>query len=228
MDAPPLSPLEARVLGVLIEKQRSVPDTYPLSLNALVAGSNQKTSRSPIMNASEAEVLEALDALKHRSLVLETSGGRVMRYAHNAERVLGLPSQSVALLATLALRGPQTAAELRSNSDRLHRFADVSAVEGFLHELAERTPALVAELPRSPGTRETRWIQLLTAPLEADRPRDDQADGRSADLESIAAQLKALRDDVDGLKTAIAALEAAQAMPASDLSRPRGSTSEVP
>ena len=138
MDPSPLSPLEARVLGVLVEKQRSVPDTYPMSLNALVAGCNQKTSRSPIMNATEAEVLEALDALKHRSLVVETSGGRVMRYAHNAERALGLPSQSVALLATLALRGPQTAAELRSNSDRLHRFADVSAVEAFLHELAER------------------------------------------------------------------------------------------
>ena len=165
MNPLPLSPLEARVLGVLVEKQRSVPDTYPMSLNALVAGCNQKTSRSPIMNATEAEVLEALDALKHRSLVVETSGGRVMRYAHNAERALGLPSQSVALLATLALRGAQTAAELRSNSDRLHRFADVSAVEAFLHELAERPAGeLVAELPRSPGTRETRWVQLLSGP----------------------------------------------------------------
>lgn len=214
MDASPLSPLEARVLGVLIEKQHSVPDTYPMSLNALVAGCNQKTSRSPIMNASEAEVLEVLDALKHRSLVVETSGGRVMRYAHNAERALGLPSQSVALLATLALRGPQTAAELRSNSDRLHRFADVSAVEGFLHELAERpSGALVAELPRSPGTRETRWIELLSgppAPAAADAARSDHAAERSADAESIAAQLQALRDDVDRLKAAVASLEAAR------------------
>ena len=214
MDASPLSPLEARVLGVLIEKQRSVPDTYPMSLNALAAGCNQKTSRSPIMSASEAEVLEALDALKHRSLVVETSGGRVMRYAHNAERALGLPSQSVALLATLALRGPQTAAEIRSNSDRLHRFADVSAVEGFLHELADRSSgALVAELPRSPGTRETRWVQLLSgspAPAAADTARSDDAAGRSADAESIAAQLEALREDVDRLKAAVAALEAAR------------------
>jgi uncharacterized protein YceH (UPF0502 family) len=214
MDASPLSPLEARVLGVLIEKQRSVPDTYPMSLNALVAGCNQKTSRSPIMNASEAEVLEVLDALKHRSLVVETSGGRVMRYAHNAERALGLPSQSVALLATLALRGPQTAAELRSNSDRLHRFADVSAVEGFLHELAERpSGALVAELPRSPGTRETRWVELLSGPpvpAAADAARSDHAAAPNADMESIAAQLQVLRDDVDRLKAAVASLEAAR------------------
>ena len=211
MDPSPLSPLEARVLGVLVEKQRSVPDTYPMSLNALVAGCNQKTSRSPIMNASEAEVLEALDALKHRSLVVETSGGRVMRYAHNAERALGLPSQSVALLATLALRGPQTAAELRSNSDRLHRFADVSAVEAFLHELAERPAGeLVAELPRSPGTRETRWVHLLSGPpaaAAADTARSDVAAERSMDVESIATQLQALREDVERLKVAVATLQ---------------------
>jgi uncharacterized protein YceH (UPF0502 family) len=220
MDPSPLSPLETRVLGVLIEKQRSVPDTYPMSLNALVAGCNQKTSRSPIMNASEAEVLEALDALKHRSLVVETSGGRVMRYAHNAERALGLPSQSVALLATLALRGPQTAAELRSNSDRLHRFADVSAVEAFLHELAERPAGeLVAELPRSPGTRETRWVHLLSgppAPAAADTARSDVAAERSMDVELIATQLQALRDDVERLKVAVATLQGDRGMGAAE------------
>ncbi len=220
MDPSPLSPLEARVHGVLIEKQRSVPDTYPMSLNALVAGCNQKTSRSPIMNASEAEVLEALDALKHRSLVVETSGGRVMRYAHNAERALGLPSQSVALLATLALRGPQTAAELRSNSDRLHRFADVSAVEAFLHELAERPAGeLVAELPRSPGTRETRWVHLLSgppAPAAADTARSDVAAERSMDVELIATQLQALRDDVERLKVAVATLQGDRGMGAAE------------
>ena len=216
MDPSPLSPLEARVLGVLIEKQRSVPDTYPMSLNALVAGCNQKTSRSPIMNASEAEVLEALDALKHRSLVVETSGGRVMRYAHNAERALGVPSQSVALLATLALRGPQTAAELRSNSDRLHRFADVSAVEAFLHELAERPAGeLVAELPRSPGTRETRWVHLLSGPpAAADTAPSDGAVEQSIDIDSIATQLQALRDDVERLKVAVAALQGDRGMEA--------------
>ena len=96
-----LPELAARVLAVLVEKQRSVPDTYPMSLNALVAGCNQKTSRSPIMNVTEADVLQALDTLNGLSLIIESSGGRVMRYAHNAERALALPAQSVALLSTL-------------------------------------------------------------------------------------------------------------------------------
>jgi uncharacterized protein YceH (UPF0502 family) len=209
--APTLSPHEARVLGVLIEKQRSVPDTYPLSLNALVAGCNQKTSRAPLLTLTEADVLQALEGLNGRSLVIETSGGRVMRYGHNTERVLGLPSQSVALLATLVLRGPQTAAELRANSERLHRFADVSAVEGFLNELAERPAgALVAELPRTPGTRETRWMHLLTgasAPL-ADTDGAAQTGATAPDVTALAAQLDTLRAEVTALRAAVEALEA--------------------
>src|SRR3954469_2742721 len=129
---PILSLLETRVLGVLVEKKHTVPDTYPLTLNALVAGCNQKTSREPVMEVTESDAQQALDALKRRSLVVESSGSRVMRYAHNVERALAIPPQSVALLATLMLRGPQTAGELRINGDRLHRFADLSAVEGFL------------------------------------------------------------------------------------------------
>src|ERR1051325_4765263 len=106
---PTLSLLETRVLGTLVEKQHTVPDTYPLSLNALVAGGNQRSSRLPVMEVTEAEVHVALDALKSANLVIETSGGRVARYSHNLERVLQIPSQSVALLAVLMLRGPQTA-----------------------------------------------------------------------------------------------------------------------
>lgn len=159
-----LTPTEARVLAVLIEKERTVPDTYPLTLNALAAGCNQKTSREPVMNCSDSDILEALDSLRRHSLILETSGGRVMRYAHNTKRVLEIPSESVALVAILLLRGPQTAAELRTNCERLCRFSDVSAVEGFLSELAERASgALVAALPRQPGTREGRWAATLVA-----------------------------------------------------------------
>ncbi|MBS4095483.1 MAG: YceH family protein, partial [Sulfuricella sp.] len=144
-----LSLLETRVLGVLAEKQRTVPDTYPLTLNALMAGCNQKTSRAPILEASESEVQAALDSLRHLTLIIESSGGRTARFAHNMERVLHIPTQSTALLATLMLRGPQTAGELRTNSERLHRFADISSVEGFLEELATREAgALVVELPR--------------------------------------------------------------------------------
>ncbi len=161
-----LSPLEARVLGVLVEKQHTVADSYPLSLNALVMGCNQKTARDPVIAATEAEVLVAVDALKALSLVVEVSGSRVSRYEHNAKRVLGVPDQSIALLTLLMLRGPQTAAELRANTERLHRFADISSVEGFLDELAAREPALVVKLPRAPGAREPRWAQLLCGPVD--------------------------------------------------------------
>ena len=160
---PALSLLETRVLGVLVEKQHTVADTYPLTLNALIAGCNQKTSREPVLSATDAEVQATVDRLKSLSLIVESSGGRVMRYAHNVERVLGLPSQAVALLATLMLRGPQTLGELRINSDRLHRFADISAVDAFLQELAARPGgAMVAELPRAPGSRENRSMHLLS------------------------------------------------------------------
>jgi len=162
MSLPTLSLLETRVLGVLVEKQHTVPDTYPLTLNALSAGCNQKTSRDPILSATEGEVQAVIDHLKSLSLVVESSGGRVMRYAHNVGRVLSIPSQSVALLAAMMLRGPQTVGELRINCERLHHFSDISAVEGFLNELAAREAgALVVELPRQPGSRETRWAHLL-------------------------------------------------------------------
>ncbi len=156
-----LSPLEARVLGVLVEKQHTVPDSYPLSLNALVLGCNQKTAREPVLNASDDEVLATLDNLRALSLVFEGSSGRVPRFEHNMGRVLGVPSQSVALLATLMLRGPQTSAELRLHSERLHRFADISSVEAFLDELATKEPAKVVKLARAPGAREARWAHLL-------------------------------------------------------------------
>jgi len=204
-----LSPTEGRVLGVLIEKQRTVPDAYPLTLNALVAGCNQRSSRDPVMTLSENDVQQALDGLRGRALVIETSGGRVMRHAHNAERALALPSQSVALLAALLLRGSQTVGELRINCERMHRFADTSAVEAFLHELAERgAGALVAELPRAPGTRETRWIQLLTPAPETPDPKATPA--REPDDPSLAAQVAALREEVASLRAEVAALREAR------------------
>ena len=164
-----LDAAETRVLGVLIEKQRTVPDTYPLTLNSLVAGCNQKTSRHPVLELSDAQVQAALEGLRAHALVTESSGGRAMRYGHNADRVLKLPSQSVILLAVLMLRGPQTAGELRIASDRMHNFADISSVEAFLDELAERPAgALVVKLPRLPGARESRWMHLLAGPPSED------------------------------------------------------------
>ncbi len=158
------------MLGVLIEKAHTVPDSYPLSLNSLTLGCNQKTAREPVLMASEGDVQAAVDALKLLSLAFEASGSRVTRYEHNAGRVLALPSQSVALLAVLMLRGPQTTSELRTNSERMHRFADLSAVEGFLDELGARAEdkggPLVVKLPRAPGSREARWAQLLSGAID--------------------------------------------------------------
>jgi len=210
MAFPLLSTAEARVLGVLVEKQRTVPDIYPLTLNALVAGCNQKSSRDPVLSLGDTEVQEALDALKGRSMVMETSGGRVMRYAHNAERALSLPSQSVALVAALLLRGPQTPGELRINTERMHRFADISTVEAFLNELAERQAgALVAELPRAPGTREARWMQLLTEPAPVALAADAAAlapVAASSDASALAREVAALRDEVAALRAEVEAL----------------------
>ena len=168
-----LTATEARVLGVLVEKQATVPDTYPLSLNALVAGCNQKTARDPVMALSDAEVLEAIDGLKSLSLAFEVSGSRVVRFEHNMARAMQVPVQAAGLLATLMLRGPQTAAELRLNADRLHHFADISSVEGFLDELAGKAPPRATRLPRAPGSREARWTHLLTGAetTPADSPR---------------------------------------------------------
>ena len=134
-----LSPIEARVLATLMEKARTVPDSYPLTLNSLVLGCNQKTSRDPLMDLTEADVAAALESLREASLVHETSGGRTTRYTHNFQRGVGVPEQSAVLLGLLMLRGPQTAAELRLNSERWYKFADVSSVEGFLEELQERS-----------------------------------------------------------------------------------------
>ncbi len=197
----PLSLLEARVLGVLVEKAHTVPDSYPLSLNSLTLGCNQKTAREPVIAATDAEVQAAIDALKRLSLAFEASGSRVTRYEHNAGRVLGVPSQSVALLATLLLRGPQTASELRANSERLHRFADLSSVEAFLDELAQRPEekggALVARLARAPGARESRWAQLLTGAVDLSAlassaaPEDFVAATELAALKSRQASLQA-------------------------------------
>jgi uncharacterized protein YceH (UPF0502 family) len=192
--------VEIRVLGCLIEKQRTTPDAYPLSLNALTAGCNQKSSRDPIVDLSESEVQAAVDNLKRLSLVLETSGGRVMRYAQNFGRVFGVPAQATALLAVLMLRGPQTVGELRINSERLHRFADTSSVEAFPRELGNRPEgALVVELTRQPGAREPRWAHLLSGP-----PAVQPASTASASA-SPGTQMRS-PDEVAALRTEVARL----------------------
>jgi uncharacterized protein len=200
-----LTPLEARALGVLIEKQHTVPDTYPLSLNALVSGCNQKTARDPVIEATDAEVLTAVDGLKGLSLVFEGSGSRVVKFEQNLGRVLHLPSQSVALLAVLMLRGPQTSAELRLNCERLHRFADISSVEGFLDEMATKEPARVVKLARAAGAREARWAQLLCGEVTAPawQAPAGEFEVSAGELAALRAEQTRLAAELDSLKALV-------------------------
>ncbi len=214
---PALSLLETRVLGVLVEKQQTVPDAYPLSLNALVGGCNQKSSRDPVIEAADADVQAAIDHLRTLSLVVESSGGRVMRYAHNMPRVLDVPAQSAALLATLMLRGPQTVGELRINTERLHRFADSSALLAFLRELEARSAgALVAELPRQLGARETRWMHLLSG---TSAPAADTMTTHDDNDAPAASELAALRADLARIESELAELRSTVAQLRADLDR---------
>ena len=208
----PLTPLEIRVLGVLAEKQATTPDYYPLSLNALVAGCNQKTSRDPVMEVSEDEVQAALDALKERKLVTNSWGAsrRVVRYSHNLPQVLGTDSGTTALLVTLMLRGPQTAGEMRTASERLYRFADLSSVDAYLGQMVSRPSGpLVVKLAKHPGSREHRWAHLLGGPVDAGAPSSPIPGASTGqDLTTLQAEVAALRDEVAGLRLLIEEMKA--------------------
>jgi hypothetical protein len=195
-----------------MEKARTVPDSYPLTLNSLMLGCNQKTSREPLMELDEAQVATALDALKALGLVREASGGRTARFEHNFQRTIGVPEQSAVLLGLLMLRGPQTAGELRLNTERWYRFADISSVEGFLEELQDRPPEkggpLVVRLARAPGTREQRWAHLLCGPVDATqtgaagtaRSTGDGTSGNTVErIEQLEAEVAQLRATVGKL-----------------------------
>ena len=201
-----LTPLEARVLGVLVEKQHTVPDTYPLSLNAIVAGCNQKTARAPVIEATDAEVMTAVDGLKGLSLVFEGSSSRVLKFEHNLGRVQGVSAAAEAVLAVLMLRGPQTAAELRLNCERLHRFSDIAVVEACLDELTERFPPRVVKLPRAAGSREARWAHLLCGEVAvpAASLAPEAPPGVSAgELAALKSEQTRLADEVTELRTLV-------------------------
>ena len=195
-ELPLLTPLEARILGVLVEKEKTTPDAYPLTLNSLTSGCNQKTSRDPVMNVGESEIQAALEELRSRVLVLETYGasGRVLRYAQNFGKCYGLPAASVALLTVLMLRGAQTVSELRANCERLYRFNDASSVEAYLDELAAlASGALVTRLPKQPGSREHRWAHLLCGPPSLPDHQtigNDSGVNNTADMEERVSRLE--------------------------------------
>ena len=200
-----LTPIEARVVGTLMEKARTGPDSYPLTLNSLLLGCNQKSSREPLMELDEAQVASALDTLTSAGLVRSVSGGRSARYEHNFQRGMGVFEQSAVLLGVLMLRGPQTAAELRLNTERWYKFADISSVEGFLDELqdrsAEKGGPLVIKLARAPGAREQRWAHLLCGPVDPGQiGSTGTGGGNNAErIEKLEAEVAQLRETVQKL-----------------------------
>jgi len=209
---PDLTPLEARVLACLIEKQATTPDQYPLTLNALVNACNQKSNRDPVMNLDEVEVQRVLDGLLHRHLVIEKggAGSRVPKYHHRVcggdYSWLSLSPQQAAVMCELMLRGPQTPGELRGRVGRLAEFTDIAQVEATLESLIHREEKpLVVHLPREPGRREARYAQLLCGPVEvtaasAQEPAGDGQDADSGRLALLEEQVRLLRAEVDELK----------------------------
>lgn len=193
-----LTPIEARIVASLFEKEAATPDTYPLTLNAIVLACNQKTAREPTMDLDAGEVGHALRQLETRGWVKSQHASRAERYAHRLDAMAGITRPQAALLALLMLRGPQTAHELMARSERLSRFNDVEDVQHALERLSQRTPALVVALPRQPGQRGERYAHLLSgepdpgqiAAAATTAPSGGLAD-RVAQLEQRVAELEA-------------------------------------
>jgi uncharacterized protein len=169
MDLVILSEAETRVLGSLIEKDTTTPDYYPLSLNALVNACNQKNNRDPVMNLDEDTVRQALGSLQQNRLAGPARGAdsRVTKYEHRLQEVFNFTRGEIAIFCVLLLRGPQTAGELRGRSERMHRFEELDDVQSTLQRLMQRDPPLVKALSRQPGTKESRYAQLLSGNSES-------------------------------------------------------------
>jgi len=168
-----LNAVEARVLGALVEKETTTPEYYPLSLNALVNACNQKNNREPVMQLDEDAVRLALRGLEDRGWAGVArgadarAGGRVTKYEHRLQEVFNFTRGETAVVCVLLLRGPQTPGELRGRTERIYRFEELDDVLGVLQKLIQREPALVAALPRQPGTKEIRYVELLSGSVES-------------------------------------------------------------
>ena len=200
-----LTPIEARVLGSLVEKEVTTPDYYPLSLNALVNACNQKNNRDPVMTLDEDAVRNALSGLQSQRLAGPAGGAdsRVTKYEHRLQEVYNFSRGEIAVLCVLLLRGPQTPGELRGRTERMHRFEDLDQVQAALQRLMQREPPLAAVLPRQPGTKEARYAHLMSGDVEYAAPEhsptaspitsgsaDSDLRDRIAQLEQTVAELK--------------------------------------
>lgn len=208
-DAPDalLNPAEARIIGCLMEKQRTTPDQYPLTLNSLVSACNQKSARHPVMNLTPGEVGHAVNRLRDRGLIHASLSGRSERFDHKMVGTFFLSRQEQALLCILILRGPQTLGELRTNTARMADFADLDQVSAILRGMAARDHALVVELPRSPGKREERYAHLLCGQPQAEEfasvePRTESP----AVLAAQDSRIEALEEEVASLRADLSRL----------------------
>ena len=205
---PQLDALEARILGSLVEKEATTPENYPLTANAVQLACNQKNGRDPEMAVDAGEVGHALRTLENRRLVKSVHGARAQRYEHRFAEAYSLTRQQQALLATLLLRGAQTAPELVARSERMAAFADAGDARDILERLQQR--GLVANVGRGAGQREDRWMHQLSGPVSAadlppprpssSRDRDDDRESLQARVDALEAEVAALRERLDRLE----------------------------
>lgn len=200
-----LTPIQARVLGCLMEKKETTPDQYPLTLNALRNACNQKTARYPVVSYSEGEVGHTLRELEALNLVREEWGARVPKYQHLANKAMGLHSQGIALIGTLMLRGPQTLNEIKTNSHRMFDFDDLDDVQFALQHLIDREPPMVAALPRQPGQKEGRYAHLLSG--EPDIPEPVRPVSTTRPSPALEARVTELEAQLADLRSRLAAVE---------------------
>ncbi len=172
-----LSPIETRILGCLLEKERTTPEAYPLTLNSLTAAANQTTNRDPVMSVDAKEVEMALDELRAKKLaaMIMMAGSRVQKYRHQLPDHYDLSPAETAILCVLMLRGPQTAGELKTRTERLYGFSDTGELENCLSGLAEGSEPLVRQFPPQPGQKGVRWVQLMTGEPDAEMFKPRQA-----------------------------------------------------
>jgi uncharacterized protein YceH (UPF0502 family) len=202
----PLTDIEVRVLGSLIEKDITTPDYYPLSLNALVNACNQKNNRDPVMTLDEDSVSNTLATLQEKRLAGPASGAdsRVTKYEHRLQEVFNFDRREIAILCVLLLRGPQTPGELRSRTERMYRFEALDDIVSTLDRLSQRQPSLVAVLPRQPGTKESRYMQLFSGDAPPAETTPVRAPARSFQEED---RLNHLENEVMELKRELAEMQ---------------------
>ncbi len=201
-----LTPVETRVLGCFLEKERTTPDAYPLTLNSLLLACNQSTNRDPVMTLNEREIEEALDGLRQKKLatVIFGGGSRVQKYRHILPDTYNFSPQEYALLCVLLLRGPQTLGELRGRTERLASFPTLADVENALTTLGEGSEPLVRLLPQRPGQKERRYVQLLSG--EPAEPTEPPAPPAAASAPDRTPRLEALEQEVTDLRRELGTL----------------------